>query len=291
MTKKVTWTVLIILATLLLAACSPGGGQPAATVEPDEASPQPAATEAPTAEPATTEPPTAEPPTAEPTTAEPTTAATTAPAAGTLEEFINTLQQAIAARDFATLQALMSDPFAVGYWLSEGVSYTPAEAAAFLETTYLPPNAQIIWADPDMDLAPLLQGMSPATFLGPDKEVAAALLSYGWGEDGATEAIQFISQQPDGSYRWELILVSGFGFSGMPTDVTSVTINADEAIFYSGPGETYEPVATVFGGMPYPVIGVSTDGLWWRLRCYDDNNVLIPQCWVSADPAVAAPAQ
>lgn len=283
MIKKVTWIVVIMLAALSLGACAPGGGQPAATVQPDKATPQPVATTAPTDAPvATAEPPTTEPPTTEPTTA---------PATGTLEEFVATLQQAINARDFATLQTLMSDPFAVGYWLSEGVSYTPAEAVAFLETTYLPPNTQIIWADPDMDLAPLLQGMSPATFLGPDKQVAAALLSYGWGEDGATEAIHFVSQQADGSYRWELILVSAFGFGSMPTDVTSVTINADEATFYSGPGETYEPVATVFGGMPYPVIGVSADGLWWRLRCYDDNNALIPQCWVSADPAVAAPAE
>lgn len=279
MAKKVVWIVLMMLAALALAACG-GGGQPVATVQPDEATPLPAATAAPTDAPASAEPPTTEPPTVEPTIA---------PATGTLDEFVATLQQAINARNFATLQTLMSDPFNVGYWLSEGVSYSPAEAVAFLETTYLPPNAQISWADPATDLTPLLQGQPPSTFLGPDKQVAAALLSYGWGEDGATEAIHFIAQQPDGSYRWELILVSAFGFSGMPTDVTLVTVNTD-ATFYSGPGETYEQAARVFGGQAYPVSGVSLDGLWWRLRCYDDTNAIIPQCWVSADPAVSSPA-
>lgn len=187
------------------------------------------------------------------------------------------------------MQTLMADPFSVGYWLSEGVSYSPAEAAQLLETSLLPDGSQVTWADPGMDLASLLQGQPPASFLGPDRQVAAALLSYGWGEDGSAEAIQFITQQPDGTFRWELMLYSGFGFTGLPTDVAAVLINADEATFYSGPGESYEPVATVFGGMTYPVIGVSLDQQWWRLTCYDDNNVLMPQCWVSADPAISSP--
>ena len=284
MTKKVVWIVLMLSAALALVACG-GSGQPVATVQPDEVTPPPMVTTVPT-----DAPPTAEPPTAEPPTVEPTAGATTAPSGDSLQAFIDTLQQAIAARDFATMQTLMSDPFNVGYWLSEGVSYSPAEAVAFLETTYLPSNAQISWADPNTDLTPLLQGQPPDTFLGPDKQVAAALLSHGWGEDGATEAIQFITQQPDGSYLWELILVSAFGFGSMPTDVTSVTVNAD-ATFYSGPGETYEPVARIFGGQTYPVSGVSQDGQWWRLRCYDDTNAIIPQCWVSADPAVTSPAE
>jgi hypothetical protein len=241
----------------------------------------------PTVEPtiaATFEAPTAQAtPTAEPSE----TATTTAPA--TLEEFTDGLQSAIAARDFEALQAYMSDPFSVGYWLSEGVSYSPAQAAELLEASLLPEEAQIIWADPEMDLAPLLQQQSPAAFLGPDKEVAAALLSYGWGTDSAGEAIMLITQQPDDTYRWDMMLYSGFGFLGLPTDVEAVLINSDEATFYAGPGEAYGPVATAFGGQNYPVIGVSQDGQWWRLRCYDDNNALMPQCWVSADPAVASP--
>lgn len=197
--------VLLGLLAVLLAACQTTG-------ETDVTPLPPTATTEPTPEAPTAEPTSAATPTAEPTaTAEP--AATTEAPAASLDEFINQLQLAIAARDFTAMQTFMTDPFAVGYWLSEGVSLTPAEAAAQFESNFLPEGAQITWADPAMDLAPLLQGQPPATFLGPDKQVVATLLSYGWGPDGAGEAIQFITQQPDGTYRWELMLYSGFGFA------------------------------------------------------------------------------
>ncbi|MBP6787784.1 MAG: hypothetical protein KA170_09355, partial [Candidatus Promineofilum sp.] len=173
--------------------------------------------------------------------------------------------------------------------LSEGVLYTPSEAVAAFESDFLPAGATLVWADPNMELTPLLQGQPPATFLGPDKQVVATLLSYGWGQDAGGEAIQFITQLPDGTYRWDTMLYSGFGFGSMPAEIEAVVIAADEATLYSGPGPSYAPVATVFGGLSYPVIGLSDDGAWWRLECYDDSNVRIPSCWVSADPTVTAP--
>jgi hypothetical protein len=283
MLKRSVFTCLFTAFVMVLAAaCTPNTGQVDATVQPTVTAPtEVITTEAVATEPAATE--TALPPTEAAATTAPTTEAMT------LDDFIDNLKSAIAARDFATLQLLMSDPFSVGYWLSEGVSYSPAEAAAFLESGLLPEGTQIIWAGDDVDLTSLLQGQPPEGFLGPDKQVVAALLGYGWGEDGGGEAIQFITQQPDGSYRWELMLYSSFGFAGLPTDVAAAVINADEATFYSGPDTTFEPVATVFGGTTYPVIGVSQDSQWWRLRCFDDNNALIPQCWVSADPAITSP--
>lgn len=281
--KTSTLTIAVLLLFSLLIGCTPDGAIDEPTVQPtlivESVTPEPM--DSPT-EPAPTEAPSLP---ATPTA----TAPATSPSSASLDDFVGVLTQAIATRDFATMQTLMADPFSVGYWLSEGVSYSPAEAAQLLETSLLPDGSQVTWADPGMDLASLLQGQPPASFLGPDRQVAAALLSYGWGEDGSAEAIQFITQQPDGTFRWELMLYSGFGFTGLPTDVAAVLINADEATFYSGPGESYEPVATVFGGMTYPVIGVSLDQQWWRLTCYDDNNVLMPQCWVSADPAISSP--
>lgn len=274
---RIMFFMILFFMLALLAACTPTG-------ESVEITPQPT-TPVPTTVPEPTEAPTQAPTAPVEATAEPTIATP-----DSVEAFTTTLMEAISARDFTTLQTLMADPFSVGYWLSEGVSYSPGEAVAFLESNLLPEGAQIVWADPATDLAPMLQGQPPESFLGPDKRVAAALLSYGWGEDGSAETIQFISQQPDGTYRWELLLLSAFGFMGLPTDVEAVVITADEARFFAGPGETYESVATVFGGMTYPVIGVSQDQQWWRLRCYDDNNALIPQCWVTADPAVTSPS-
>ena len=282
MSKIFGFLFMLSLSIVTLAtACTPGGTElestPEATLAIETATPDPIAstpTKAPATQPAAT--------------VEANETATPA-ASATLAEYIDGFQRAVAGRDFTALQTYMADPFSVGYWLSEGVTYSPAEAAALLETSFMPEGTQIMWADPDMDLAPMLQGQAPASFLGPDKQVAAALLSYGWGEDGAAEAIQFITQQPDGTFHWELMLYSGFGFMGLPTDVEAVLISADEASFHGGPGDSYKVVATIFGGQTYPVIGVSQDQQWWRLRCYDDNNALIAQCWVSADPAITIP--
>ena len=281
MLRKMMVLLAMVVALLLLIACHPDGSDVGVTPDPTlPAAPTAAATTEPTAtvEAAT---PTTEPPT-------PTVAATTEPVAS-LEAFIAQLQAALNARDFAAMQALMADPFSVGYWLSEGVLYTPSEAVAAFESDFLPPGAALVWADPNMELIPLLQGQPPATFLGPDKPVVATLLSYGWGQDEAAEAIQFITQLPDGTYRWDTMLYSGFGFGSLPAEIEAVVIAADEAMLYSGPGTTYAPVATVFGGTSYPVIGLSDDGAWWRLECYDDSNARIPSCWASADPTVTAP--
>ncbi len=258
MQKQIRLFIFLGLVMAALIACTPTGQEVTPTLPPAEA------------------------------TATATVEATT-PAADSLEAFVNGIKLAVAARDFTALQSYMADPFTVGYWLSEGVASTPAEAVALFESSFLPQDAQIIWDDGETDLSQLLQGQLADSFLGPDKEVAAALLSYGWGPDAAGEAIHFITEQPDGTFRWDTMLYSGFGFAGIPTEVQAIVINADEATFYSGPGETFDPVATVVGGFSYPVIGSSQDGNWWRLRCYDDNNALIPQCWVSADPAVSSP--
>lgn len=281
MLRKMMVLLAMVVALLLLIACQPDGSDVEVTPDPTlPAAPTAVATTEPTAtvEAAT---PTTEPPT-------PTVAATTEPVAS-LEAFIAQLQAALNARDFAAMQALMADPFSVGYWLSEGVLYSPSEAVAVFESDFLPAGAALVWADPAMDLTPLLQGQPPATFLGPDKPVVATLLSYGWGQDEAAEAIQFITQLPDGTYRWDTMLYSGFGFGSLPAEIEAVVIAADEAILYNGPGTTYAPVATVFGGTSYPVIGLSDDGAWWRLECYDDSNARIPSCWASADPTVTAP--
>jgi hypothetical protein len=271
MQKRMRLFIFLGLVTTSLIACTTTGPGATPTLPPTEA-----ITTAPPPTPETTEAATAE-----------ATAEATVPSA---DDFVNGLKSAVAARDFTALQSYMADPFTVGYWLSEGVQSSPAEAAALFESSFLPEDAQIIWDDGETDLSQLLQGQLPDTFLPPGKELATALLSYGWGPDAAGEAILFITEQPAGTFQWELMLYSGFGFAGIPTEVQAVVINADEATFYSGPGEEFEPVATVFGGFSYPVIGSSQDGAWWHLRCFEDNNILIPQCWVSADPAISSPA-
>jgi hypothetical protein len=81
------------------------------------------------------------------------------------------------------------------------------------------------------------------------------------------------------------------GLQVIQTDVKAVVTIPDATTFYSGPGEIYETVATVFGGLTWPVSGVSQDGLWWQLICSDAGGEVIPQCWVSADPSVTTPVE
>lgn len=208
----------------------------------------------------------------------------------TLDSFIQAVELSITERDFTAMQALMSDPFAIGYWRSEGVTLNPAEAAAEIERSLLPANATITFNDPGSDISAMLDNQ-PAEALVNGKKLAATLLSRGWGQDGRGEAILFITEKPEGGYTWDLLLFAGFGFMTAPTTVTGVTIVDEDTTLYSGPGESFPPVATVAAGLPYPVIGASDDGRWWRLTCFDEENGLIPSCWVSADPAVSQPSE
>ena len=79
------------------------------------------------------------------------------------------------------------------------------------------------------------------------------------------------------------------GFQVVQTEVTAVVTLPDEVALYSGPGDNYPPVTSVFGGLTWPVTGTSQDGLWWQLTCSDAQGETMPECWVSADPAITAP--
>ena len=83
--------------------------------------------------------------------------------------------------------------------------------------------------------------------------------------------------------------VSETGFQVVQTDVTAVVTLPDEVTFYSGPGDTYPPVARVFGGLIWPVSGASQDGPWWQLTCPDVQEETGQECWVSADPSISQP--
>ena len=151
MLRKTMSLFIVVLGLLLLAACSPSGGEVAITPEVTlPAAPTAAATE-------TAAAPTAAASTATAAPAETIPPQTPTATAASIDDFISQFKLAVAARDFTALQGMMTDPFTVGYWLSEGVELSPAEAATQLGSI-LPEGAQIVWADPDTDLAPLLQG-------------------------------------------------------------------------------------------------------------------------------------
>jgi len=128
----------------------------------------------------------------------------------TLEGYTTAILDAVNARDFELMALLMDSPFHIGYWQSEGQELPPNEAGSKL-TGFLPDPASVaIPADqPDLDS---LLGMPATDMFGPDVNVAAALFSTGWGSDGQGEAILYITQNPDGSYKWYGILLATQGF-------------------------------------------------------------------------------
>jgi uncharacterized protein YraI len=118
-------------------------------------------------------------------------------------------------------------------------------------------------------------------------------------EDG-TESVATPTEQPGNQIddssenleqsREEVPPTDIAGFQVVQTDVKAVVTIPDETTFYSGPGEAYDSVAVVYGGLTWPVTGVSEDELWWQLTCSDKRGESIPECWVSADPSVTTPA-
>jgi hypothetical protein len=129
-----------------------------------------------------------------------------------LGPFQDTLLEAITdRRNYDVLQALMGDPFAIGYWRSEGTALAPAEAAALLEEELLPRDAFVNYTL-GANLSSLLDGQDPLAIWGPDVNAQQAIYSTGWGSDGNGEAVLIIAQRPDGSYYWHGILYAPGGF-------------------------------------------------------------------------------
>lgn len=111
------------------------------------------------------------------------------------EEFAATLAQAIEARDYAALRSVMSDPFTIAYWRSEGNQMPADVAIAELQAGKLGANAA-----PDVsfdkDLPALLDGSDPLTLFGPQSNAVRAFFVDGVGSEGLDEAIVIISRDP-----------------------------------------------------------------------------------------------
>ena len=196
----------------------------------------------------------------------PTPSPTPTPTVESVESFADRLVLAFINREYDALQAMMGDPFAVGFWLSEGVEWTPAEAVAQLQANYLGPATAVAF-DTSTDLTALL-GMDPLGMWGPDVNAVRALYVKGLGADGRTEAILILALRPDGSPYWHGMLVAREGFhlpegptetptplpatptpapTATPTPVAGVTPTPERVTF--APGATS---ATLTGEVSWP---------------------------------------
>lgn len=210
--------------------------------------------------------------------------------------FQQALVNALNARDYEALQAMMHESFMLAYWQSEGTAYTPELAVKQLKLNLLNGSSPIT-VDPDKDLTALL-GVDPVTIAGPEITEVSPLFVGSLGAEGRDEAILFIAKLPDGRLYWYGMLFAkdGFAKSGtividpvdentFSTGVRYVMAQQDVQV-YNGPGTSYTVIGQVFSGQIAQVTGTNVHGSWWRIICPDDSA---GSCWVSGDPALTQP--
>ncbi|HET9589778.1 MAG TPA: SH3 domain-containing protein [Anaerolineales bacterium] len=215
-----------------------------------------------------------------------------------LAQLQQVLVDALNARNFETLKALMDESFMIAYWESEGTSLTPDAAIEQLRTNLLN-SALPITADPRINLIELL-GADPVKIVGSEVIEASPLLVSGLGAEGKDQAILFTAKRSDGSLYWYGLLFAKDGLAkpeptptprpvdmnAYPTNVKYVMAQQDVNI-RSGPGTQFYIISYLAAGQVAKVTGVSADGNWWRVICPDDS---VGSCWVSALRSLTRPA-
>jgi hypothetical protein len=118
------------------------------------------------------------------------------------------VQQALNARDYDALQALMADPFAIGYWRSEGLTLSPAKAIEEIRTNLLIPTATLQFMG-----AEALAAIQLPVDLGPGVKLAGATVVKGFGNDGKGEALLILGRDSDGREFWHSMIYAMNGFA------------------------------------------------------------------------------
>lgn len=151
---------------------------------------------------------------ADPTLTEPTDAPSTAPTATTttevnVETFTRVLATALETKNYDALRQMMGDPFAIGYWRSEGTEPTRDEALVLLKNWLEPANNLVIDLAGKTDQTKLLDGTNPLSMWNPNVKVVKSLYVKGLANNG--EALLIIAQRADGSLYWYGMLYAGNG--------------------------------------------------------------------------------
>ncbi|HSH05172.1 MAG TPA: hypothetical protein VLL52_21840 [Anaerolineae bacterium] len=129
-----------------------------------------------------------------------------------LDLFVEDLKTAVSNQEYAYWETVMSESFAVGPWRSEWTTLEPAVAVERWQTGGLLAPTAVTFSDMDIDEISTLLDQPLQVMFGPDVTVAAALLSRGWGPNGADEAILFITEQDGGGYAWRALMYTNGAF-------------------------------------------------------------------------------
>ena len=128
---------------------------------------------------------------------------------GSVEWLACNIQDALRSRNTAALLYSIEDPFTIGYWLSEGVQYSPRDFLDLLPQLYNYNDADYIprlTFTTDRAQFPEMDGRPLEGRFGPDVNVVEIIYSRGWGAEGDLEALLYLSQDPAGDYKWHSML-------------------------------------------------------------------------------------
>jgi len=115
----------------------------------------------------------------------------------------------IRSRNLSALHGYMANPFAIGYWGSEGRSASREEITAELAEQRLPPDpSSPMTFTIDQSQFPPLGGQPPRELFGPDANIVTVIYSEGWGQDGTGAAMLFIARNQSGAYYWHGMIYS-----------------------------------------------------------------------------------
>jgi hypothetical protein len=134
-------------------------------------------------------------------------------APGTVAYAACNVQDAIRSGNTQPLASMMTDPFLIGFWRSEGLSLAPQEAFLQITNALLPEETQKLHFTIDRGQFPHLEGQPVEGIFGPDQEYALIVFSQGWGPEGNGEALLYFVQEPEGSFRWKALLIANQSFS------------------------------------------------------------------------------
>jgi hypothetical protein len=112
-----------------------------------------------------------------------------------LDPMIEQVKAAIEAKDYETLASSMTDPWALAFYRSEGLSLSAAKGLQELKETYLGPGK--IFVDLSVNARDLL---GDQVILSPD--VTHIVYSTGWGSDQADDALLLFETDASGQTRW-----------------------------------------------------------------------------------------
>jgi hypothetical protein len=152
---------------------------------------------------------------ADPTLTEPAEAPAAAPTESAevrLENFTRQLANTFRAKNYDGLWLLMGDPFNIGYWRSEGVQVSRAQALAQLKGWMDPAKEIVVDLANKTNQTALLDGTPPLQMWNPADKPVKSVYVEGLGADQKGQALLVIAQRNDESFYWYAMLFAAGGF-------------------------------------------------------------------------------